>query len=158
MRHGALSLVVLLGCAGASQPTDVGTVTAVVDGDTIDVRINGADERVRLLGIDTPEVHRRDGGPPDCFGPEASTFTATLLPAGTEVRLVRDVVGRDDYGRLLAYVYRAADGMLVNEVLVRQGLARPLRIAPNGALAERFVAAAVAAEASGLGLWASCGG
>ena len=153
-----LSLVVLLGCAGPSDRRTSETVTAVVDGDTIDVRINGADERVRLLGIDTPEVHRRDGGPPDCFGPQASTFTATLLPAGTEVRLVRDVVGRDDYGRLLAYVYRTADGCWsTKSSSVRVWPAR-YASRPNGALAERFVAAAFAAEASGLGLWASCGG
>ena len=74
------------------------------------------------------------------------------------MRLERDVVGRDDYGRLLAYVYLAADGSLVNETIVRQGYARPLTIAPNGVFAARFVAAAVAAEADDLGLWGACGG
>ena len=141
----------------AAPPAAPATVDAVVDGDTIDVHIGDRDERVRLIGIDTPETHVTDG-PPECFGPEASAFTASLLPVGSEVRLERDIVGRDDYGRLLAYVYLLDDGSLVNETLVRQGYARPLTIAPNDALAARFVAATVAAEADGLGLWAACGG
>jgi micrococcal nuclease len=149
-------MLLLLSCRDA-LPRNTGVVDAVVDGDTIDVRIGDRDERVRLIGIDTPETHVTDG-PPECFGPEASTFTASLLPVGTEVRLERDIVGRDDYGRLLAYVYLLDDGSLVNETLARQGYARPLTIAPNDALAARFVAATVAAEADRLGLWAACGG
>ena len=133
-------------------------MTAVVDGDTIDVSIGGRDERVRLLGIDTPETHVAEGAAPECFGPEASSFTATLLPAGTAVRLERDVVGRDHYGRLLAYVYVVDGGVLVNEEIIRQGMARPLRIEPNGTFAARFVEAARHAEAKGLGLWAACAG
>jgi len=153
-----LVLATAVGCTSAPVTGAGGaTVEFVVDGDTIDVLIDGSEERVRLLGIDTPET-RLDDGPPECYGPEATAFTTSLLPAGTAVRLERDVVGRDDYGRLLAYVYRADDGMLVNEELIRQGYARPLRIEPNGVLADHFVAAAVAAEAAGVGLWAACGG
>jgi micrococcal nuclease len=153
----------ILACAGPS-PTDVGTVIEVVDGDTVDVELAGRRERVRLLGIDTPEVHvGGEGGAPECFGPEASAFTAELLAVGAPVRLERDVVGRDDYGRLLAYVYVMAGGeetggRMVNEAIVRQGYARPLIIEPNGAYAALLVAAATAAEAEGLGLWAGCSG
>ncbi len=128
-----------------------------MDGDTIDVVVGGREERVRLIGIDTPEVHVEDG-PPECHGPEASAFTAALLPPGTEVRLERDVVGRDDYGRLLAYVWRAADDVFANVEIVRQGFARPLTIRPNDTFAATFVAAATAAESDGLGLWGACGG
>jgi len=149
-------MLLLLGCRDAI-PSSAGVVEAVVDGDTIDVRIGGREERVRLIGIDTPETYVADG-PPECYGPEASAFTATLLPVGSAVRLERDVVGRDDYGRLLAYVYRVDDGSLVNEAIAREGYARPLTIEPNEAFAARFVAAAVAAEAAGLGLWGACGG
>jgi micrococcal nuclease len=85
-------------------------------------------------------------------------LTARLLPVGTAVRLERDVVGRDDYGRLLAYVYREPDDLLVNEELVRLGYAEILRIEPNGILNGQLVAAAEAAERAGLGLWAACGG
>ncbi len=132
-------------------------VEAVVDGDTVDVVVAGRHERVRLLGIDTPEV-AHDGAPPECFGPEASELTRSLLPVGSEVRLERDVVGRDDFGRLLAYVYRSDVGLLVNEELVARGYAEVLRIEPNGLLHERFVRAARAAERAGLGLWTACGG
>ena len=133
------------------------TLERVIDGDTIDVLVDGREERVRLLGIDTPET-KVEGQPPECYGPEAATFTASLLPVGTTLRLTRDVVGRDDYGRILAYVYRSEDGLLVNEALLREGYAQPLTIAPNGAMAGRFVDAAIAAEAAGVGLWTACAG
>ncbi len=140
----------------ASVPRDVGTVTSIIDGDTIVVDIAGRREHVRLIGINTPETHV-DNGPPECYGPEATTFTASLLALGSEVHLVRDVVGRDVYGRLLAYVYRSTDDLFVNDALVTGGYARVLTIPPNDAYADRFVAAATAAEAAGLGLWAACG-
>ena len=138
-------------------PPDVGVVEYVVDGDTIDIDIGGREERVRLVGINTPETHV-ENGPPECYGPEAAEYTGSLLPGGTEVRLTRDVVGRDDYGRLLAYVYRRADDLFVNEAIIAGGYARPLSIAPNNAFTERFVAAASAAEADDVGLWGACAG
>ena len=150
--------------ASAASPTSLpspgvlapnAVVTAVVDGDTIDVEIRGRDERVRLIGIDTPET-LRPGTPVECFGPQASTFTAELLPAGTPVRLERDIVGRDDYGRLLAYVYRAEDGIFVNYEIVRHGYARPLAFEPNVTFADVFVAAAHDAESDDVGLWSAC--
>ena len=97
------------------MPPDVGVVEWVIDGDTVDIDIGGREERVRLIGIDTPELHT-DAGGAECMAREALEFTAAELPAGTEVRLERDVVGRDDYGRLLAYVYRRADDVLINEL------------------------------------------
>ncbi len=69
---------------------------------------------MRLIGIDTPETRRPPTSPSQCFGPEASARTTELLPAGTVVRLERDVEARDRYDRLLAYVYRVADGLFVN--------------------------------------------
>ena len=129
----------------------------MIDGDTIQVSAAGRRETVRLLGIDTPETHP-EVGPPECFGPEAAAFTASLLPPGSEVRLERDIVGRDHYGRLLAHVYRRDDGLLVNEKILREGYAQPLTIEPNRAMAERYVAATVAAERDGLGLWQACAG
>ena len=87
---------------------------------------------------------------------EAQDFVRDLLPVGTPVRLERDVVGRDDYGRLLAYVYRAGDGIFVNYEIVRQGFARPLTIPPNVTYADLFVDAARAAESDDIGLWSDC--
>ncbi len=130
-------------------------VLRVVDGDTIVVRIGGLEESVRLLGVDTPEsVDPRS--PVECFGMEASRHTETLLPPGTEVRLVRDVEARDRYSRLLAYVYRADDGAFVNLQLVRDGFADVLTYPPNVAHADDFTTAAAQARDQGLGLWAAC--
>lgn len=150
-----------IGTVGDTVPAANATVTHVVDGDTIDVVVDGRDARVRLLGIDTPEVEHapsgdRPGNAAECFGDAAHAFTASLLPVGSRVRLERDVVGRDDYGRLLAYVHRASDGVFVNYELVRQGFAQPLSIPPNVAYAELIVEAARDAERADAGLWSAC--
>jgi micrococcal nuclease len=133
------------------------TMISVVDGDTIDVNIDGHRERVRLIGIDTPET-KKPNTPVQCYGPEATKFTKSLLAEDAPLHLERDVVARDDYGRMLAYVYLADDGTFVNMAIVRQGLARVLTIRPNAAHADEFVAAAKAAEAANIGLWANCTG
>jgi micrococcal nuclease len=131
-------------------------VEFVIDGDTIDVFIDGTEERVRLIGIDTPET-KKPNTPIECFGPEATSFTESLLPVGTPVRLERDIVNRDDFGRLLAYVYRAEDGIFVNYEVLRQGFGTPLSIAPNTTHIDLFVDAARAAEANDVGIWSACG-
>lgn len=137
------------------------TVVRVIDGDTIDVdfeRFTEHDtERIRLIGVDTPET-MKPNTPIECYGPEASAFTHATLPAGTAVSIVRDTEARDDYGRLLGYVYRSSDGLFVNLRLVADGFARPLTIRPNDTFAAAFVAAAGAAEAADLGLWGACTG
>ncbi len=160
-RHLAVTLcaaVMLVACTGsdAASPTGAAVVTHVVDGDTIDVRIGGRDERVRLIGIDTPET-KKPNSPIECFGPEASAFTAALLPVGTHVRIERDIVGRDDYGRLLGYVHLIdGDEMFVNLEIISQGYATPLTIEPNSTHARAFADAASAAHLAGLGLWSAC--
>jgi micrococcal nuclease len=166
----AVALLTLAACDSPdARPTDTGSLPArpstvlaanavvvgVVDGDTIDVEVDGRDTRVRLIGIDTPETKIPDE-PPECHGPEASAHTLTVLPPGTPVRLERDVEPRDDYGRLLAYVSRAADGLFVNLDLVERGLATPMSIEPNTTYRAAFVEAATAAEAAGRGLWGAC--
>ena len=62
------------------------TLVRVVDGDTIQVEVDGQRENVRLIGIDTPET-KRPNTPVECFGPEASAFTPSLLPEGTPLLL-----------------------------------------------------------------------
>jgi micrococcal nuclease len=147
---------VTAGCNGPNGHGDgIATVTDVVDGDTIDVAIGGRRERVRLIGIDTPETKKPDS-PIECFGPEASAFTSELLPAGTEVRIERDIVGRDDYGRLLGYVHRTSDGLFVNLSIVEGGFAQPLSIEPNSTFAGAFATAAGEAERADRGMWAAC--
>lgn len=136
------------------------TMVKAVDGDTIDVVVYTPDgtrhERVRLIGIDTPET-KKPNTPVQCWGPEASANTATMLPPDTPLHLERDVEARDPYDRLLAYVY-LTDGRFVNLDIVSAGFARPLRIEPNTAHAGEFAAAARDAEAADRGLWGACSG
>lgn len=143
--------------APAADGAGAARVTKVVDGDTIRVSLAGGEERVRLIGIDTPETHGQ-GGLRECFGTEASRRLAELLPPGTAVRLVRDVEARDRYDRLLAYVYRAADDLFVNLAMAREGFATTLTYPPNVAHADELVAAVRAAREAGRGLWGRCGG
>ena len=145
------------GGSGGGGPADGrASVVRVVDGDTVDVRIGGREDTVRLIGIDTPEtVDPRS--PVECFGEEASNRTKALLPAGTAVRLVADVEARDRYDRLLAYVYRD-DGTFVNLSLVEDGYASVLTYPPNVAHVDEFTAAAARARDAGRGLWGACGG
>lgn len=151
------AIVGLSACSHQTTPSGDGVVVSVADGDTVEVRINGHKEKVRLIGVDTPEtVHPTK--PVGCYGPEASTFTKHLLPPGTKVRLVRDAEARDYYNRLLAYVYRSSDDYFVNLELVRLGYGVPLNIEPNSAHRQEFVDAAFTAQQAQLGLWGACHG
>ena len=146
------------GASGSGEAAqEPAVVVAVSDGDTIRVRIAGREERVRLIGIDTPETNG-PGGLRECFGAEATARTKALLPKGTEVDLVRDAEARDRYGRLLAYVYRRPDKTFVNMALAREGYAAALTVPPNVAYAEEFREAAAAAREAEKGLWSRCGG
>jgi micrococcal nuclease len=142
------------GGATGSDSGDVGRVVKVVDGDTIHVQLGSAREKVRYIGVDTPET-KDPRRPVQCFGQRASDFNERLV-GGELVRLVRDVEERDRYGRLLAYVYRARDGLFVNAELARLGYAQPLSIAPDVRFADRFATLAREAREHGLGLWAAC--
>jgi micrococcal nuclease len=163
MRRAAIVAVLVVlstaACGGGTTPAPSApgsaTVTRVVDGDTVRVRIGGREEPVRLVGIDTPESVK-PGTPVQCFALAASARTKALLPKGTAVRLVRDVEERDRYGRLLAYVYRTRDELFVNLALVREGYAVVLTVPPNVVHAEEFVAAAREAREKGRGLWSRC--
>ena len=141
-----------------TAPVDPNAViVADIDGDTVVIRMGAVIEHLRLLGIDTPETHR-PGVPIECFGPEASAFTAALLPSGTPVRVTRDVEARDRYGRLLGQLQRAEDGLWIDEVLVRAGMASARHYSPNLAGTDELEAAQAEAKAAGRGLWGACGG
>ena len=135
-------------------------VAEVTDGDTIEVELpDGSREDVRYIGIDTPET-AKPGTPVECGGPKASAVNRRLVGEG-EVTLRFDAERRDDYGRLLAYVFAPprAPGrrpLFVNAELVRRGLARPLRIEPNDSRAALFERLALRAARLGRGLWGVC--
>ena len=144
-------LLLVAGLAGCGRdeaaPAPVAArVTRHTDGDTLWLSGIG---KVRLIGVDTPEVY----GQVECFGRRASAFVERLLPLGSRVSYRLGVESRDRYGRALAYVY-LRDGRLLNLLLVERGLAQPLTIPPNDELAGRFVVAARAARQRGAGLWA----
>ena len=131
------------------------TVKSVVDGDTIEIAIGGKTERVRLIGVDTPETKHPTKGV-ECYGPEASAYTEQLLPTGTALRVERDIEARDKYGRLLLYVYTADSNVFVNLDLVMNGYARPMVFEPNTAHKADFAQAATQAELRNVGLWQAC--
>ncbi len=160
----ALAAALLLGGCGRGADgggvrTTPGSVASarverVVDGDTVVVRMGGRRERVRYIGIDTPESVKPDT-PVQCFAETASHENDRLV-GGRAVRLVFDREARDLYGRLLAYVYRASDGLFVNRELVRHGYARTLVRYPNVAHEREFALLLGLARRRALGLWGAC--
>ena len=135
-------------------------ITYVYDGDTVKLD-NG--ERVRLIGIDSPEAHvnaklardvgrrRMDGDTQLRMGMRASEFAHSFLD-GKQVRVEYDVEKRDQYGRLLAYLY-LSDGTFVNEKIIREGYAYPLTIPPNVRHAAEFADWFREARHNRRGLW-----
>jgi micrococcal nuclease len=143
--------------ASLAVPTDSGptsprretqpcTIARIVDGDTIECATIG---RVRLIGMDTPEANQRP------FGAQASAALSALIPVGTDVQLESDVDARDQYGRLLAYVW--TNRTMINWRMVRAGWAVLLTYQPNVQYVDWFIDAERRAREEGRGLWATGG-
>lgn len=162
----ALALAAIAGCTspapaeqGIAVPADAqqASVVRLVDGDTVQLRGRGVGPleaeptRVRLLLIDTPEVHTDR----ECLGQEAADRAGELLPDGSAVRVLADRDPQDRFGRALLHVWNA-DGVNVGEALVREGLAEVLFLRPNDRYLELFEAAERAAQAAGRGIWTAC--
>lgn len=159
-----VTLVALSGCSSddrvaglSASDASEARVVRVTDGDTIVVRVGGADDRVRLLGIDTPEVE----GPftqEECFGQEASRRMKKLAAPGTTVRLETDPSQdeRDRNGRLLAYVSRPGEARSLNEQMVAEGYARRYVVGRPFLRAAQFKEAENDARRARLGLWGAC--
>jgi len=152
-----IGLSLLVSCSsGATTENEVLiTILKVVDGDTVDIEIDGHTERVRLIGVNTPET-KHPTKPIECFGPEASAYLTQLLPKGTTVRIERDVEARDRYGRMLLYLYLGSNDLFINLDLVARGYGTPMSIEPNTFHRNDFVRAAAQAEAANVGLWKAC--
>ncbi len=137
-------------------------VVRAIDADTLEL---SGGERVRLIGIDTPESRynsklyrdaKRTGEPPDgilAMGKLAHRFTKDLVE-GKKVRLEFDVQQRDRYGRLLAYVF-LEDSTFVNAEIVKQGYAQIMTVPPNVKYKDLFLRLQKEAREDGRGLWAS---
>ena len=128
-------------------------VTRVIDGDTVEVNLNGNLQTVRYIGIDTPET-KHPSKPIECFGPEASRFNEELI-TGMQVLLEKDTTDKDRYGRLLRYVWIEKVG-LVNQILVENGYARVSTYPPDVKYESLLIAAESLAQADGIGRWSAC--
>lgn len=133
-------------------------ILSVVDGDTIKLNEYGKDVRFRLIGIDTPESvaseeYLESSGKKNTEqGKDASSFMKSYLPKGTEVYISYDAGHEDRYGRQLIYLWK--DGVLVNELLLKEGLAKLFTLQPNVRYADTvFLEAERYARENGRGFW-----
>lgn len=126
-----------------------GLVVRVVDGDTIHVRLGDRVEKVRYIGVNTPELHHPARGE-EPGGREAARENRRLV-MGRRVRLELDVQTRDRYGRLLAYVW--VGDRMVNAELVRRGFAQAMTVPPNVRYQALFLRLQREAREAGRGLW-----
>lgn len=135
-------------------PTSDATLVRVVDGDTIRVLVDGVEERVRYIGMDTPELEMGTGATPEPYA-EAATDANRRLLAGGRLVVERDVSERDRYGRLLRDVWIERNGSwtLVNLALVAAGYAQVATYPPDVKYAAALRAAQRAARDAGRGLW-----
>ena len=148
----AAELAVIPSNTSAAEVVAYYRVDRVIDGDTVDVVIDGKVERLRLIGIDTPEtVH--PSKPVECYGLEASDKAKALL-AGGRVSLERDATqgDRDKYGRLLRYVF-LEDGSNFNQLMIVEGFAYEYTYNQSYKYQLAFVAAETVAKESKRGLW-----
>lgn len=126
------------------------TVRFVLDGDTVLMTVDGEQETVRLLNVDTPETRDRFEKV-GCLGPEATAYLQSLLSPGDVVRLELDVEERDRFDRLLAGVY--VGDVLVNAEVARVGLGQPVVFEPNDRFYDEVLAASREAQREGVGLY-----
>lgn len=132
--------------SGPTGSTEIATDPLVIDGDTIMVVLGSRAERIRYVGMDTPEVG-------NCYYREASERNRQLV-AGRTIQLERDTSNTDRYGRLLRHVW--LDQGLVGWILVREGYARVLTISPDTRYRRYFEESERLAQAEGRGLWSAC--
>lgn len=139
-----------LALAPVRNTEEIARVTRVIDGDTF--VINGG-QSVRMIGMDTPELHQKNNGPAECYAAEA-TQRATELLQQKDVRLVRDISNTDTYGRLLRYVY--VGDVFVNKSLVAEGFAHARAYRPDTLHHNELLAAMKSARVQSLGMWGVC--
>ena len=148
----AAILAILVVVPAAAQPARTpAQVLAVIDGDTIEVLVEGRSERVRYIGIDAPETWPEHLA--ECHGREATVRNAQLV-GGQVVELERDLTERDQHGRLLRYVW--VGQTFVNAELLFEGLARVTTYPPDVRYVELYRELQHRARRAGRGLWSAC--
>ena len=125
-------------------------VKRIIDGDTIVVNINGRSEKVRLIGVDAPEINQQQQSA-DRFGQEAAKYLQQMLD-GRIVRLSFDTSSKDRYGRHLAYVYTDG-GRFINFEMVKAGYAKAMTVPPNVKYKALFLSQEKIAREKREGLW-----
>lgn len=143
-----------VGNVAAEDQPGLYRVSRFVDGDTITVDMNGQVQKVRFIGVDTPETHKPNT-PVQCYGPQAAAFTKNTI-GHHRVRLESDPLStdRDRYNRLLRYVY-LPDGTNVDESLIQNGYGFYYPYFPFSK-SKQFAGAEQAAMSTHKGLWGSC--
>lgn len=148
-----LSLVILITACGSKPASVAGRervkVERIVDGDTLEVTMKGKKEKVRLIGVDTPET-KKPNTPVMFYGKEASAYTKKRLEKET-VELEFDVDKKDPYDRLLVYVWIGEE--LFNRTLVQEGYARIATYPPNVKYVDAFKQDQETARNKKKGLW-----
>lgn len=149
-----VTAVVVVFVGHSKTDTGLYAVTEVYDGDTIAINMAGRTEKVRLIGVDTPET-KDPRKPVQCYGPEASSYSHSKLDHA-KVRLVADPLStnRDRYDRLLRYVY-LADGTFYNLNLLQSGNARAYTGFPFSKSTE-FTRTEQNSKINKNGLWQNC--
>ena len=136
----------------SQQKTGLLEISKFVDGDTFWVlNERGQNEKIRLIGINTPEARRTGRTEVEYFRKEASNYVKKIL-TGRKVRLAYNVQRKDRYKRTLAYVY-LEDGTFLNALLVKEGYATAATFPPNVKYSEYFVKLEREARAQKKGMW-----
>lgn len=151
-------IIFLAGCSIAGYPGQdqdknkhLVRVSRVIDGDTFEIVNRGKTEKIRLIGVDTPESVK-PGHEVEPYGLEASNYTKKMIK-GKIVQLEFDVQERDKYGRLLAYVHIEEDGTFLNAQLLEEGLATVFTVPPNVRYADNFLKIQKKAQQNKKGIW-----
>ncbi|POH60171.1 thermonuclease family protein [Arthrobacter glacialis] len=147
-----LAIGLVLGATACTKEnSDTGTVVSITDGDTLVASVNGKDEKIRLLNIDTPET-KDPKQPVECLGTEATDFLAGLLPVGSKITLMYDVERKDKYDRTLAAVFTPSNEFVSAEI-ARAGLGSAVSFAPNTKFLPPVEEAQQEAKASSRGIF-----
>jgi micrococcal nuclease len=129
------------------------TVSHITDGDTFIANINGIQQTIRIIGINTPES-KKPNTPIQCYAKKAADYLASLIPPGTVIQLQVGRAPQDKYNRLLAYVWKGDQS--ISELLLINGYARALAIKPNIEYAAHYAALMQQAQHSRAGMWGIC--